>query len=78
MVIIHQAKFHWATCVQILSALHSNISSVLICSGNPEAMFVLNTQLTAHQMKRQLRRCRMDLRFIKGSLLFVGHCKGSL
>ena len=54
MVIIHQAKFHWATCVQILSALHSNISSILICSGNPEAMFVLNTQLTAHQMKRQL------------------------
>ena len=24
MVIIHQAKFHWATCVQILSALHSD------------------------------------------------------
>lgn len=52
MVIIHQVKFHGATCVQILSALHPDIS-LLICSGNPEAIFVLNTQLTEHQMERQ-------------------------
>lgn len=78
MVIIHQVKFHRATGVQILSALHSDISSLLICSGNPEAIFVLNTQLNAHQMGRQLWRPRMDLHFIKGSLLFVECCEGSM
>ena len=76
IVIIRQAKFHWPTCVQILSARHSNISSLLICSENPEAIFVLNTQLTAHQMERQLWRHRMDVHFIKGSLSFCRALQG--
>jgi len=42
---------------------------LLICSGNPEAMLVLNAQMTAHRMEKQLRRGRTDLHFIKGPLL---------
>lgn len=33
-------------------------------------MFVLNAQLTAHQMEKQSQRGRTDLHFIKGSLLW--------